>query len=101
VAPTSYAEALSAWLSLAHPNTLAWYWIRERQVLVDRDHGAVESQAEVLNKCELVANSNKAIAAITGWASQGMDEARVVGERKLMNGGVLYELNNAEAATWL
>ena len=101
MAPTSYAEALSAQLPLAHPNTLAWYQIRERQVLVDRDPRAVASQLEVLNECQLVAKANEAIVAITSQASQGMDEARMLGARKLRNGGVLYELNNAKAATWL
>jgi len=99
--PASYAEALSARLPLVHPNTLAQYWIRERQVLVDRDPGVVATQLEVLNECELVVKANEAIVAITSWASQGMDEARVVGARQLRNGGVLYELNNAKAATWL
>jgi len=55
----------------------------------------------VLNKQGLVAKANEAIKSMQGQVSQGLDERRVVGVRRLWNGGILYELDTPEVAMWL
>jgi len=94
----TYAEVLNRHLPAAHISTLTRSQVKDRQVLIDKDPVAESNQLAALNKHELVAKANKAIACMTTQLSQGPAELRVVGAKKLNNGGVVYELYNPETA---
>ena len=54
-----------------------------------------------LDERELVVKANKALARMKEAGGGGPEGARMIGVRKLRNGGVVYELSNPEAAKWL
>jgi len=64
--PTSYAAALNTKLPSMHSSMLARTWVRERQVLIDKDPQADLNQLDTLNELELVAKENKAILGMLG-----------------------------------
>jgi len=54
-----------------------------------------------LNERELVTKANEALDKMKEGHELGPKGTKVVGARKLRKGGVIYELNSAEAARWL
>src|SRR5882724_5073882 len=97
----SYADALNRRLLPAHLSTLARSRVRQRQVLIDKDPAADLNQLDGLNEQELVAKANKAIGNMAAQLPQGPTVPWAVGERKLGNGGVVYELDKQETADWV
>jgi len=75
--------------------------VKERQVLIDKDPASEMNQLAALNKRELVAKANEALARMTAQLPQGLAELRAVGEKKLNNRGVMYELDKPETASWV
>ena len=99
--PMSYAAALNSSLPSTHPSTLARTRLRERQVLIDRDPQADSNHLDALNERELVDKANEAISGLKGHAGAVADKARALGAKRLRNGGVVYEFDSPETATWL
>jgi len=75
--------------------------VKERQVLIDKDLAAKANQLADLNECELVAKANKALALMATQLPQGPAELRAVGAKKLNNGGIVYEPDKMETASWV
>ena len=47
---TTYADALNRWLLSDHLSTLARSWVKERQVLIDKDLAVKLNQLDGLNE---------------------------------------------------
>ena len=75
--------------------------MKDRQVLIDKDPAAESNQLAGLNECELVAKANEAITHMVTKLPQGPPEPRAVGTKKLNNGGIVYELDKSESASWI
>ena len=86
---------------MAHLSTLARSWVKDRQVLIDKDLAAKMNRLVDLNEHELVAKANEALTHMAAQLPQGLAELRVVGEKKLNNGGVVYELDKSETTSWV
>ena len=61
----SYAEALSCHLPMTHLSTLARTWVKEKQVLIDKNPTANSDPIQGLTECELVTKANEALTAMT------------------------------------
>jgi len=54
-----------------------------------------------LDEGKLVEKANEAITKMCRTDTPNQTEVKVIGVKRLQNGGVVYDLNNPEAATWL
>ena len=98
---STYADALNRQLPTSHASTLAWSHARNRQVLVAKTPDATANHLDNLDEGKLVEKVNEAITKMTRQADQHPNEVKVIRAKKLQNGGVVYKLNNLEAALWL
>lgn len=96
--PKSYVAAAQMHLPPTHPETLARNTNRKRQILIDKNPGS-EFNVQNLTEKELVVKANLAIdnmnpeLQITG--------VQFLGAKKLLNGGVVYEMSCDEMAEWI
>jgi len=97
----TYTDVLNRQLPAAHLSTLARGWVKDRQVLIDKDPVAELNQLACLNECELVAKANEALTHMATKVQQGLEELREVGAKKLNNGGIVYNLDKMETASWV
>ena len=98
---TTYADALNRQFPTSHAGTLAQSRARNRQVLVDKTPDATDNHLDSLNEETLAEKVNKAITKMMRQMGQHPNEVKVIGAKKLQNSGVVYKLNNPEAASWL
>jgi len=96
-----YVADLNNRLPSTHPSLLARMRLRERQVLIDKYPQAGSNHLDVLNEQELVAKANEAISGLKGQPGAEANKVRALGAKRLHNGGVVYELDSPETATWL
>ena len=96
-----YTAVLARQLSTMHPRTLARSHVRDSQVLIDKDPQVSTNHLDALSKWELVAKANEVVEKMVGKVSQGPTDPRAVGAKRLCNGGVVYEFDTPETATWL
>jgi len=54
-----------------------------------------------LDEHKLVEKANTALSKMSTQSERPPTETRIVGAKKLQNGGIVYELNSPESATWL
>jgi len=57
-------------------------WLRECQVLIDKDLQVGSNGLDKLNEWELVAKANEVLDKMAGQISQGLGEPKVLGARK-------------------
>lgn len=98
----TYAAAARRNVPAKHTQVVARGDARRRQVLIDRDPKATGDGDRTLSEREL---AMKASIALENMGDDGAD-APVGGvhfrsARRLQNGGVIFEMNTAEAASWL
>ncbi|KAF8503954.1 hypothetical protein JB92DRAFT_3123191 [Gautieria morchelliformis] len=98
---TTYAAALKGNVPLSHLNNLARARARARecQILIDRDPRVEHNALTELTEQELVAKANEALEQLEG-DTQGT-EVTFIGAKILANGGIVYELGNPTAASWV
>ncbi|KAF8515673.1 hypothetical protein JB92DRAFT_3114809 [Gautieria morchelliformis] len=92
----TYAAALKGAVPLAHLNTLARVKVRRRQILIDKDPGTELNPFKELTERELVAKVNEAVEYMD-TLEEG-EAPRFVGVKKLVNGGIVFDLETQEAA---
>ena len=97
----TYMAVLNSRLPAAHQSNLARVRGRDWLVLIDKDPAAKTNNLGGLNERELVVKANEALARMKEASGGGPEGARMIGARKLRNGGVVYELSDLEAAKWL
>ena len=95
---TMYADSLSRQLPMSHASMLAWNCTWNRQALVDKALDATTNHLDGLDEGGLVEKANEAMAKMVRQGRWHPTEVKVIGAKKLQNGGVLYKLNNWEAA---
>lgn len=93
-----YAQAH---LPSTHESMLARNEVKRRQVLVDKAPNASTNGLKDLTEGELVTKGSTTLNLMGMEAGDAPEGARFNGAKKLKNGGVVYEMNSAEAATWL
>src|SRR5882724_3177545 len=98
---TTYADALNRQFPTSHAGTLARSHARNRQVLVDKAPDTTANHLDNLDEGKLVEKANEAITKMCRTDTPNQTEVKVIGVKRLQNGGVVYDLNNPEAATWL
>jgi len=54
-----------------------------------------------LDEGKLVEKANEAVTKMSSKSGRPTTDIRVVGAKKLQNGGIVYELNSPESAQWL
>lgn len=94
----TYAQAH---LPAEHTTTLARINIRQKQVLIDKAPGTSTNGLETLTEEELVKKAKTALTMMGLEAGDAPEGTRFRGARKLKNGGIIYEMETAEAAAWL
>src|SRR5882724_3511167 len=98
---TPYADALSRQLPMTHTGMLAQNCTHIRQILIDKSPDVPTNHLNNLDEGKLVEKANKAITKMSTPSRHPPTEIRVVGAKKLQNGGIIYELNDPESALWL
>jgi len=68
---------------------------------VDKAPGATANHLDGLNKGGLVEKAKEAVAKMARQGRWHTTEVKVVGAKRLQNGGVVYKLNSQEASLWL
>src|SRR5882724_5349381 len=98
---TPYADALSRQLPTTHAGTLARNRTRNRQILIDKSPESLANPLNNLDEDKLVEKANAAVTKMSSKSGCPTTDIRVVGAKKLQNGGIVYELNNPESAQWM
>jgi len=97
----TYVSVLNSQLPMAHLSTLARACVWDRIVLIEKDPAATLNNLEGLSEQELVMKANEALERMQEEGGLGPENVRMVGAKKLKNGGIVYEFSNAEVEKWL
>jgi len=74
---------------------------RNRQILIDKSPDTTANPPNNLDEGKLVEKANELVTKMSSKSSHPTTDIRVVGAKKLQNGGIVYELNNPESAQWM
>ena len=96
-----YADTLSRQLPSTHTGTLAWIQACNRQILIDKSPDAPAKHLSYLDEGKLVEKANEAMTKMSTQSRHPPTEIRIIGAKKLQNGGIAYKLNNLESTLWL
>jgi hypothetical protein len=100
--PLSYAQITQRHLPATHASTLARSNERQRQILIESAPGMPEGQGLTnLTEVKLVVKANTACDLMNVEKERAPAVLRFIGAKKLARGGILFDLNSAEAASWL
>ena len=95
----SYATALKGTIPFSHETTLSKARTRNCQILIDKDPLATNDPLKELNEIELVTKANEALD-LSKNSSTPLN-SKFLGAKKLSNGGIVFDLNTANAASWV
>ena len=101
LAHSTYTEVVSSCLPTINLSMLTRSWVKEGQILINKDPLAITSHLHDLTECKLVSKANEALTKMMSQLAHSLSKPRAVSAKKLQNGGMVYELNNMEAAQWV
>jgi hypothetical protein len=100
--PVTYAAVSQCFLPPSHASVLAKHDERTRQIIIQPVPDAPETQSlSSLLELELITKAMLAFNYVDQGVSPAPPNLRFVGTKKLAAGGVILDLNSADAASWL
>src|SRR5882724_6646035 len=72
-----------------------------QQILIDKSPDVPANLLSNLDENKLVEKANAALSKMSTQSERPPTETRIIRAKKLQNGGIVYELNSPESATWL
>ena len=72
---------------------------RKCQVLIDKDPSVEHNGLDELSEKELVTKANEAVRLLKDLHSD--KEVSFLGEKQLLNSGIIYKMNTKSAAKWV
>jgi hypothetical protein len=85
----------------AHAATIAQANRIKKQIVIDKDPDLNMNSLENLTEKEVVSKANLALSLMGICAEDVPEGITFVGAQKLQNGGVILQLNMAQAASWI
>ena len=84
---------------LSHPSNLAKAKARNCQILIDKDPHVEQKNLNALTEWELVAKANEAMEQL--GKTLDIEDYTFMGMKKLVNGGVVFDMNTPNAVKWV
>jgi hypothetical protein len=97
----TYANAAKQRIPPAHEAIIAKGYQSDKQILIRKDPAAADNALATLSEIELVTKANTTIDLMGEDNFDMPPGTAFVGAKKLRNGNVIYQLNTADAGTWI
>lgn len=99
--PATYAAVSQRFLPPSHVSVLAKHNERARQIIIQPAPDVPETLSlRSLSELELITKATLAFNSVDQGVSPAPENLRFVGAKKLAAGGIILDLNSADAASW-